>query len=634
MSGNIRFKKMKYPLVTVLFLGIIFAVYFNGISTVGVSPVGTTTYSHRSDDLGILSTHSMDSVLASLRQQTLDDQIDSILNSYRGTKTIGRIDLVEYSGNFKPCERKTSSFKAYIESIRYSIASTQSSDFSLSVGDRESVNLGSENLMLNTFNLGLDVKDAWVEVTLRAIVKGCDLKLVDKTLPLRLTGLKVGSKVHFNSEVASIAIKKLILNDVELKDASYNLDDFYFLEKIDNLLKSYGLDGAAKLVDLANKEIAKKLKADTGLLDPLTDIANDAILPSVVENFRKEHEYKTDLGSTANFSIQLDKIETKSNAIIAKFSSTVDIEGKEISCANSLDSVNSTSSSYPAYKSGRPSLGFGLGLIGSLGLLVGKEGLFCVSQSGLSLRPAGDLEVSSGSYPYMAQNIVYSTPTPGGATMILSQSLSAVTDTSPTIKLPVLLSYNHSTGLTVNGTADLTINFQIETEGENSKPKFAIKYMKLSNLNAGSSLPSGVTTTIQNILNTYQEKRLTKTYSKLCENNSSPAYEQNRRYERIKETSIVNCAQCEKNIGINIKSLDQDIAPGVMDNFIENTYSTTSDYTISFGNKSLYPRVDEVLTECPPQQLTDSARAQLDDAIEETNDRIEEDLETRDRINP
>ncbi len=633
MNQNKNFRKLKNSFLSILFLGVILTVYFNGLSPVGAPSISNSNYSYRTDDLGLLSSNSMDSVILSLRRQHINEQIDSILDNYRGTFSLARISLIKHSGKFEPCETRTSSVEVYVDSIRYSIGTTNATDFSVSLSDRELVEIDSENKTLNTLKIGFDVKDAWLEVTLRAIVKGCDLKLIDKSLPLRLTGIKVGSKSYFNSEVASLEVKKMLLTDVELQKFDYNLDDFKFLEKVDNLLKYVGVNGAEELIEFANQKIEQALKDQGDFKNPLLDIANNSVLPSIVENFRKEQEYTTDLGSKAQFQLELDSIETKNNTLITKFSSTVDLDGKQVACAANLNNVISSSTGYPSYVAGRPSIGFGLGLIGSLGLLVGKEGLFCVSKSGLTLQPAGDITVSSGSYPYLTKNIIYSVPV-AGASSIVSQTLSSATDTSPVMILPVSISYKTSVGLSVSFKADLTINFHIETSGSDSNAKFAIKYMKISNPSSSSPVAAQVLLAVQNVLNTYQEQRITKTYSKLCENNTSPMYEQTKRYERIIETSVINCSTCEKKIGINIKSLDQSIAPGVMDNFIENKYASDSNYTVSFGDKSPYPRVDDVLEECPPQQLTEQAQAELDQTIEENNDRIEDELEIKDRIQP
>jgi len=270
----------------------------------------------------------------------------------------------------------------------------------------------------------------------------------------------------------------------------------------------------------------------------------------------QEQSYNTSLGSEINMGITLDQIETHGGGLVVKFSSVIDIEGKQDSCAQKLDWGTEALTSYPAKKYGLPSIGIGFGLLESLVMIVGKEGKFCIKKSGLEIVPNGPLVLSSSAYPYVAKSQLYSEPKKGSVgvnSLPISQTVSTGSITSPSIKLPVLLSMPISPGISFHGQANLTINFALETLGKDSSLKFVIKYMKLTNITSSTPKPAGLDMYVDNLLKFYQEQRITKTYSKVCEKNKSEAWDQSVRYERVIETFISNCPDCEKNVNIDHK---------------------------------------------------------------------------------
>jgi hypothetical protein len=638
MSLKNKFSKHKMPLLSILFLGVIFTVYFNGLSfTAGTSGAFGVlkTYAERVNDKETITLSDANSLLANLRANGLDDEINSMLSEYSGKQKLDDkyfIDKPKITN--KLCPKKVTSVKFGVTKATYNIATTDASDLSFSFGARESVKVDKKTEDLNTINIGVSNRKALVNGNLTMKVVACDVTIVNITLPIKITGLDLKAKAHFSSMMSSFRVKKMVLSSLVLSKFEYNLADFPALSAADYILRGLGVYGASDVVKLANTQIENQLKVKTDQLDGYKKTINDAVLPALSDNLGQEMKYTTSEGSKVDVGITLDQIETFDNGLVVKFSSQIDIEGKENTCSTNLDLASLGPSFYPAKVSGYPSLGIGVGLLQSLAFMFGKEGLFCMSQSGFDMTPNGALSVSSSSYIYIAKEIVY-VPIASGrmgnpVQMILSQKVSSGTADSPSVTVPVSFSATISEGVIFHGQADLTINFAIETQGDDKEVKLAIKYMKMSNLTSSDPKPFGIELYIQNLLNQFQEQRITQTISKRCEvSNSNEAWDQTVYYERVKEDIIQNCSVCEKVVGFSLPGLKDYIRP-----FVNSTTLSSSRYTVSFGNSSPYPKVIETLEKCPEQTLKPDFKEKLDEVIDETNDRLNDNNGIRDEIDP
>lgn len=657
---------MKIKIIAVLVLLSITAIFFNA-SIVDQDPSGDTSLDDLSTgyagffDLDIEDNVSLhlgsDSKVETIIDDVIEENLEDIIreNPELDTRQYvfrNKVIADESWTAWPKCKKSASS-----DQSGGKVAMTLWYDLN---ANPNSVNLDLNSFSRNKINVDLNLNQAKVFFKLKFTRYRCGKVKWTKYFQVEAGKVRVSADAKFNFSGNEFRLDSITNEKVRRLQWPEIESDSKIVDLIGDLVDRGGIvHKICARKDCLNETIVPLLENALDWDSVVGSIANEA-MQGIKDKIQSSSSIEFDgINASTTFSLENILLGKRMGASVL-VGAEMNLRGSANVCASELNP--------PAFASrflatdeklgSDYSAKLGINFLSGLSYAALKKGLLCQTFSmgsglpsdrniNLKLRPYGDMSLSSGSYSYHLRkrytphrdNIPY---TGDGNDFIKNFG------TSSALKLTVPVKLDGSGAVSSNLRGEVNVYFLLESNARNDI-QLVIKRIDLVSLIGRVDVggiairASDLSAEVDKQLDSYTEVRIARTREYKCHEDSPRAEGRELtedEYQIIREgqsiyyyettTTSQNCSNCGATVTSDISFLDFDSGTKKI-----SSYKVDSNgLRIGFGTSDLFRTETSNESECPRLNLSAEEEEDLIESYEELQERMQENMEPQDRLNP